>query len=255
MAIPDDLTVAANGSAGARKPAIYVLVHGAWHGGWCWNAVARILRAEGHEVYTPTLTGLGERSHLLSDTIDLRVFIQDVVNVIEYEDLTDVILVGHSFGGLPLIGAADRVPQRLRQLVFLDSVVLDHGQTAFSRLSPEIVASRIRQAIESSDGLTIPVPPASAFGVDDPAQAALLERNCTPHPLRTFDDPMVHKGPIGADLPKLYIQCTDPVYAPLQGSREFVRSLPGWTWDEIRTGHDAMISAPAALAQMLLKLA
>jgi pimeloyl-ACP methyl ester carboxylesterase len=239
--------------AASSKGGTYVLVHGAWHGGWCWKSVAQILRAHGHQVYAPTLSGLGERAHLISDAIDLGVFIQDVVNVLEYEDLSDVILVGHSFGGLPLIGTADRVPKRIRQLVFLDAVVLDHGETAFSRLPPGVAAARISQAMETSNGLTIPVPPASAFGVTEPAQVALLERYCTPHPLRTFDSPMILNGPIGGDIPKAYIQCVDPVYVPLQTSRDFVRPRKGWAWDEIATGHDAMLSAPDALAAMLLK--
>jgi pimeloyl-ACP methyl ester carboxylesterase len=237
------------------SPRTYVLVHGAWHGGWCWQPVARILRAHGHQVFTPTLSGLGERSHLLSDAIDIEVFIQDVVNVLEFEDLSDVILVGHSFAGLPITGTADRVPQRIRQLVYLDAVVRDHGETAFSRLTPEMVAERIRLSMETSQGLTIPIPPASAFGVTDPAQVALLDRNCTPHPLKTFQSPLVLKGPIGGDIPKVYIQCTDPVYLPLQGSRDFVRSREDWAWDEIATGHDAMISAPEVLADMLLAYA
>lgn len=239
----------------AREGSTYVLVHGAWHGGWCWKAVARILRTHGHQVFTPTLSGLGERAHLLSKTIDLSVFIQDIVNVLEYEDLTDVVLVGHSFGGLPIIGAADRVPRRIRQLVFLDAVVLEHGQTAFSRLAPEIVAQRIAQSNQSSGGLSIPVPAASAFGVFEPAQVALLERNCTPHPLKTFDDPVTLNGPVGGTIPKTYIQCIDPVYEPLQSSRDFVRAQAHWAWDEIATGHDAMISAPAALAAKLLQYA
>jgi pimeloyl-ACP methyl ester carboxylesterase len=237
----------------AREGATYVLVHGAWHGGWCWNAVARILRAHGHQVFTPTLSGLGERSHLLSAAIDLGVFIQDIVNVLEYEDLTDVILVGHSFGGLPITGAADRVPERIRQLVFLDAVVLENGQTAFSRLAPDIVARRLEEALESSKGLSIPVPPASAFGVFEADQVALLERNCTPHPLKTFDDPIVLTRPVGGDIPKVYIHCTDPVYVPLQTSRDFVRAQKDWAWDEIETGHDAMISAPEELAAKLLR--
>jgi pimeloyl-ACP methyl ester carboxylesterase len=251
LTTPDNLV----DTATPPKGTTYVLVHGAWHGGWCWNAVARILRADGHQVFTPTLTGLGERMHLLSKDIDLGVFIQDVVNVLEYEDLTNVVLVGHSFGGLPITGAADRVPQRIRQLVFLDAVVLEHGQTAFSRLAPEIVARRIAQSIETSGGLSIPVPPASAFGVFEPAQVALLQRNCTPHPLKTFDDAMVLRGPVGGEIPKVYIQCTDPVYEPMQASRHFVRAQEGWAWDEIKTGHDAMISAPEALAAKLLRYA
>jgi pimeloyl-ACP methyl ester carboxylesterase len=206
-------------------------------------------------VFTPTLSGLGERSNLLSPQIDLRVFTQDVVDVLEQHDLSDVILVGHSFGGVTLAGAADRVPQRIRQLVFLDAVVLSHGQTAFSRLAPEIVAARRKLALDSSQGLTIPVPPASAFGVFEADQVALLERHCTPHPLKTFEDPIVLKGPVGGTLPKLYIQCVDPVYEPLQSSRDFVKTQRGWAWDEIATGHDAMLSAPEALAEKLLALA
>jgi pimeloyl-ACP methyl ester carboxylesterase len=116
-------TNAVTGTTGGAKPSTYVLVHGAWHGGWCWDAVARILRSHGHRVFTPTLSGLGERAHLLSPEIDLQVFVQDVVDVFERHDLSEVILVGHSFGGTTLIGAADRVPQRIRQLVFLDAVV------------------------------------------------------------------------------------------------------------------------------------
>ena len=251
LATPDNLIDATT----AREGATYVLVHGAWHGGWCWKTVAQILRAHGHQVFTPTLSGLGERAHLLSKAVDLSVFIQDVVNVLEYEDLTDVVLVGHSFGGLPITGAADRVPQRIRQLVFLDAVVLEDGQTAFSRLAPEIVARRIAQSNETSGGLSIPVPPASAFGVFEPAQVALLERNCTPHPLKTFDDPITLNGPVGGTIPKVYIQCVDTVYEPLQASRDLVRAQENWAWDEIETGHDAMISAPEALAAKLLRYA
>ena len=245
----------ATGATGGAKSSTYVLVHGAWHGGWCWAAVAQNLRSHGHRVFTPTLSGLGDRAHLISPEIDLQVFIEDVVHVLERHDLSEVILVGHSFGGVTLLGAADRVPQRIRQLVFLDAVVLSAGETAFSRLPPEIVAARKQQATETSNGLTIPVPPASAFGVVEPEQVALLERHCTPHPLKTFDDPMVLKGPPGGTLPKVYIQCVDPVYGPLQSSRDFVKSQNDWAWDEIATGHDAMISAPDALAEKLLAFA
>ncbi len=179
-------------------------------------------------------------------------FIEDVVDVLEAQNLSEVILVGHSFGGLTLAGAADRVPQRIRQLVFLDAVVLSDGETVFSRLAPEIVAARTKQALETSGGLTIPVPPANAFGVFEAEQVALLERHCTPHPLKAFNDPIALKGPPGGALPKVYIQCVDPVYAPLQSSRDFVKSQQGWAWDEIATGHDAMVSAPGALAEKLL---
>jgi pimeloyl-ACP methyl ester carboxylesterase len=242
-------------SAGAAAPAVYVLVHGAWHGGWCWDAVARILRSHGHRVFAPTLSGLGERAHLLSPEIGLQTFIQDVVEVFEENDLSDVILVGHSFGGLSLIGAADRVPQRIRQLVFLDAMVLSDGESAFAGLPAEAVAKRTKLAMDTSNGLSIPAPSARALGVTDPEQAAFIESHCTPHPFRTFTDPMVVKGEPGGALPKVYIQCVDPVYAPTQGSRDFVKKQKGWTWDEIATGHDAMVSAPAELAAKLLAFA
>ncbi len=239
----------------AAAAGTYVLVHGAWHGGWCWDAVAQILRSHGHRVFAPTLTGLGERAHLLTPQTGLQTFIQDVLDVLEHEDLSNAILVGHSFGGLSLIGAADRAAQRIRQLVFLDAMVLSNGESAFSGLPAEVVAKRTRLAMETSNGLTVPVPSARAFGVFDPEQAALIERYCTPHPFRTFTDPMLIEGPPGGALPKVYIQCVDPVYAPLQGSRDFVRARKDWVWDEIATGHDAMLSAPAALAEKLLAFA
>jgi pimeloyl-ACP methyl ester carboxylesterase len=242
-------------AAGSKHSRTYVLVHGAWHGAGCWEPVAQILRSHGHQVFTPTLSGVGERAHLVSREIGLQVFIQDVVDVFERHDLSEVILVGHSFGGVTLVGAVDRVPERIRQLVFLDAVVLSDGETAFSRLAPEIVDARRQQALESSDGLTIPVPPPSAFGVFEPDQVALLARHCTPHPLKTFDDPIRLSGPPGGALPKVYIQCVDPVYGPLQSSRDFVKAQAGWAWDEIATGHDAMVSAPAALADKLLAFA
>lgn len=235
--------------------ATYVLVHGAWHGGWCWEAVAQRLRAHGHRVFAPTLTGLGERADLLSPEVGLQTFVQDVVDQLERDDLTDVILVGHSFGGIPLIGAADRVPRRIRQLVFLDAVVLSNGQSGFSRLTPEVVAARMKLAMETSNGLTIPVPPASAFGVFEPDQVALLERYCTPHPVKAFQDALVLTGEPGGAIPKTYIQCVDPVYVPLQSSRDFVKAQRNWAWDEIATGHDAMISAPDLLVEKLLAFA
>jgi pimeloyl-ACP methyl ester carboxylesterase len=167
--------VAAAASAGASVTAraaagtkTFVLVHGAWHGGWCWSKVAAILRGRGHTVLTPTQTGLGERSHLLSPAIDLDTFVTDIANVLKFEDLKDVVLVGHSFGGNAISGVADRMPARLRQIVYLDAVILENGQTVFSQLPPDIVAARTKAAQESSGGLSLPTPLASAFGVSNP---------------------------------------------------------------------------------------
>jgi pimeloyl-ACP methyl ester carboxylesterase len=119
-------------SAQTVSPRTFVLVPGAWHGGWCWRDVAAMLRSAGHTVYTATQTGLGERSHLLSRNITVDTFVDDVANLIRWEQIEQVVLVGHSFGGLSISGVADRMPERLRQLVYLDSLILEDGQTPFS---------------------------------------------------------------------------------------------------------------------------
>ena len=239
---------------GPGAASTYVLVHGAWHGGWCWRRVADRLRAAGHVVLTPTCTGLGERSHLLSRAITLETFTQDVVNAIEFEELTDVILVGHSFGGSAITGAADRIPERIRHLVYLDAAILRDGESPFSILPPELVAARTREAEESSGGLSLPAPPPAAFGVTDPGQAAWLRRRLTPHPFTTYTSRLRLEGPPGNNLPRTYVARTDPSYAPLQATRDWVRRQPDWQWAELATGHDAMVTAPAELARMLIHI-
>lgn len=126
--------------------ATFVLLHGAWHGGWCWSRVAGPLRARGHRVTTPTQTGLGERRHLISRALTLGTFIDDLVNHLVYEDLTDVVLVGHSFGGNAISGAAERVPGRIRELVYLDAMVIEGGRAPFDGLPAGKVAERVRAA-------------------------------------------------------------------------------------------------------------
>src|SRR5689334_9251064 len=133
----------------------YVLVHGAWHGGWCWRDVAQALRQVGHRVSTPTQTGLGERNHLLSKDITLDTFALDIVNHIEADELNDVILVGHSFAGTSISGVADRIPGRIRHLVYLDSVILENGQSPFSVLPADVVAARRKLVAEQGKGIFI----------------------------------------------------------------------------------------------------
>ena len=142
----------------------YVLVHGAWHGGWCWRDVKEALRGMGHRVSTPTQTGLGERKHLLSKAITLDTFTADIINHVEAEELDDVILVGHSFAGTSITGVADKIPSRIRHLVYLDSIVLENGRSPFSVLPAEIVAARHKLAAEEGQGVFIPPPPPASFG-------------------------------------------------------------------------------------------
>src|SRR3954452_8117217 len=141
----------------------YVLVHGAWGGGWQWAPVAERLRAQGHRVFTPTQTGMGERKHLLSRDITIDTFVEDIVNVLEAEDLRDVVLVGHSFGGIPITGAADRVPERIRHLVYLDAAIMESGQSFFDTFAPQVVAARRRAAQEHGGGVAVPPAPFEAF--------------------------------------------------------------------------------------------
>lgn len=227
-----------------------VLVHGAWHGGWCWARVAAILRGRGHRVSTPTLTGLGERAHLMSPDIDLALMTADLVNHLHFEDLADVTLVGHSFAGNAITGAADQVPRRLARLVYLDAIVPESGRAPFDTLPREVVAERLRLAEKSSGGLSIPPPPAAAFGVTDPADAAWLDSRLTPHPLRSFTTAQTFAAPPGNGLPAEYVLCNDPAYGPLEGSRARARALD-WPIIELAAGHDAMVTAPVALADLL----
>ncbi|MFO1049063.1 MAG: alpha/beta fold hydrolase [Geminicoccaceae bacterium] len=227
----------------------FVLVHGNWHGGWCWVRVAQGLRAAGHRVLTPTQTGLGERCHLFSPALTLDTFIADIVNVIEAEELDEVVLVGHSFAGIVISGVADRVADRLSRLVFLDAVVLQGGQCLLDGLPPEAAAQR-RQAIRENETRGIPAPDPTAFGVTGADRDWLLRR-LKPQPVHTHDTPLRLEHPLGNGLSCHYIACLDPALATIEPSRRWARAQAGWGWHELRTGHDAMVTAPAELVRLL----
>ena len=231
----------------------FVFVHGAWHGGWCWRDVAAVLRTAGHQVFTPTMTGLGERAHLLNAQVGLSTFIDDIAAVILSEELDNVVLVGHSFGGHVINGVADRMPQLLRQLIYLDGLVVQHGQSALSIMPPAVQAERTRTM--DAEGLRITIPSPDQFGLSDPAQLAWVMRQLTPHPLKGYTEPLQLQHPLGNGLPKTYIAVTDPWYPPLAELRQWVRSQPDWDWRELAACHNAMVSAPLALASLLMELA
>ena len=149
-----------------------MLAHGSWHGGWCWRPVAERLAAAGHRVYAPSYTGMGDRAHLLSRSITIDTFVEDLVQVIQTEELNDVILVGHSFGGIPITGVADRIPERLAHLVYFDAIVLQSGQNAFSVYPQADADARIAAASKATDGLAVPIP--------DPIPAAWVSRKAAP---------------------------------------------------------------------------
>jgi pimeloyl-ACP methyl ester carboxylesterase len=230
----------------------FVLVHGACHGGWCWTRVARLLRAAGHDVHTPTLTGFGERSHLLTPDVGPETLVRDVAGVIEWEELSDVVLVGHSFGALVALAVAERMPERVRRIVLLDGVVVEPGAPGFDGLPPAAVEARRAAAEASSGGLAYPPPGAAAFGLLDPADIAWVDRRLTPQPMRVYAEPFPLHAPLGAGRPVTYVCCTDPAYPAIHSAHAIVRR-EGWEWRELATGHDAMISAPEETAAELLR--
>ena len=233
----------------------FVLVHGAWHGAWCWDEVADRLRAEGEHVVVPTLTGLGERADEMSASITLDTFVADVAEAIERGSLNEVVLVGHSFAGAVVLGVADRMPRRLRSVILLDALVLGSGESAFGTMAPELVEARRRAVAEHGDGVAMPVPPPTAFGVaDDHPAAARLRARLTPHPVGTYESPAHLRYAIGNGLPTTYVRCTAPDYEPTTPSWRRAQQQPGWRVIELTTGHDAMITAPDRLARLLCEV-
>ncbi|MDR5781051.1 alpha/beta hydrolase [Caballeronia sp. LZ065] len=243
-------------SSAASRPVNFVLIHGAWHGGWVWRTVADDLNARGHRAIAPTLTGLGERRHLIASATSLDVNVDDIVNVIEAEELRDVVLVGHSYGGLVASGVADRVPHALRSLIFLDSLLVENGQTAFDVLPASVIEERMESVRTSGQSLGMPVNGLKGTGIpEDHPCAAWVRRRLTPHPLSTYTTPLRLDHPLGNGLPCTYVHCANPSYDTLAGVRERVRSRSGWQWESIDTGHDAMVLAPELLTDLLERLA
>ncbi|GIH23987.1 esterase [Acrocarpospora phusangensis] len=230
----------------------FVLVHGAWHGGWVWQRVAPLLRAAGHEVHAPTLTGVSDRAHLLTPQVGLGTHIQDVVALIEAHDARDVVLVGHSYAGQVVTGAADRIGDRLTRRVHLDAFVGDDGEPAIDML-PADVAGHYRESVAGPGfGWLIPVRSLSVLGVTERADVDWLTPRLTPHPWLSYTEPLRLTGK-GDGVPAAFIECTDwmRVFTP-HAERAAAR---GWPVYEITTGHEAMVTAPDALADLLLEIA
>jgi pimeloyl-ACP methyl ester carboxylesterase len=236
--------------------ATFVLVHGATYGGWCWRRVVPLLRAAGHDVYAPTLTGLGERAHLAHPGIDLDTHVQDIVGILEYEDLDRVVLVGHSYAGTVIAGVADRLPGRLAHLVHLDAAEAGDGQALLDLFSPCNQAALRDEVAAEGDGWRLGPADPAADGVTDPEDAAWVRAKATPQPFRTFTQPLRLAHPAGFAGPKTYIAC---VGAPPERWRdamvERVRTEPGWRYREVATGHGAMVTAPREVAELILEAA
>ena len=167
-----------------------MLVHGAWHGAWCWRKLLPLLIDLGLEVYTPSQTGVGEKADLISKDISLETFIQDITDFLTEHDLHNVVLVGHSFAGISISGVADRMPERIRHLVYLDALLLQNDQSVFDIIPPEMVQARRALAQQTSQGVSLPAPEPSVFGVTDAEDVQWVKSQCTPHPLTTYESKM-----------------------------------------------------------------
>lgn len=236
--------------------ATFLLVHGGGHGGWCYQPVARLLQAEGHVVYAPSLTGLGERSHLRSPSVDLDTHITDVTALLHYEDLHDVVLVGHSYGGMVITGAADRAHDRIGAVVYLDAANPRNGQSLVDVAGPIIEA--VRPMGTTVDGVELVLLPDAEsgrfYGVTDDATVAWMAERLEGHPWACFAQPLrlEHEGALWA-LPQFHICCTDTV--PTRDPEMIASARAEHRLWEIDTGHDLMLTEPRAVADALLEIA
>jgi pimeloyl-ACP methyl ester carboxylesterase len=235
--------------------ATFVIVHGAWSGPHAWRWVRPLLRAAGHEVVTPSLTGLGERVHLGSPATDLDTHITDVAAVLHYEDLHDVVLVGHSYGGMVITGVADRAPERIGQLVYLDADVPRAGESELDLVPADERAGYEESARTRGEGWKVPPPFPDPLPPGLPPEVVWAVARMVPHPLATLTQPLRLKGE-PPDVPRTYVLCTEgkegeapPPYL------DRVRADPSWRLVELAAGHTAHVTAPEKLSATLQAVA
>lgn len=234
----------------------FVLVHGAFEGGWCWQRVAAVLRGAGHEVHTPTLTGCGSRAHLLSREITLETHVLDVVGLLEMEDLNDVVLVGHSYGGTVVTVAADRCAHRIARLIYVDASAPNHGQASTGAFA-EGTDDKLAEMASGTDWQLPPLP-LDAVGITEADDIAWVEPRRRPHPMRTLHEPInLARGDAEAPFPTSYVSHTnneamvslfgvDPL-APFVDKAK----AQGWSLRTLAAGHDAMVTHPGDVARIL----
>jgi pimeloyl-ACP methyl ester carboxylesterase len=228
--------------------ATFVLVHGTTAGGWVWKTIATELEAAGHTVYRPSLTGLGERTHLLTRDVGALTHITDIVNLFEFEDLDEVVLVGHSYGGLVITGVADQLPDRIRELIYFDAVVPEDGESAMSGTDPETLAADKKRVDAEGDGWLVPV---------DAGPIEQRSKN-RPHPYKSWIEPIRLTNPAREAVPATYVRFTrDKEPGSLwwkRMERNWARAqAKGWRLREVDTVHQIMPD-PMPKAQVLLEL-
>jgi pimeloyl-ACP methyl ester carboxylesterase len=233
-------------------PKTFVLVHGAWHGGWCWRRVSDLLEKKGHKVFTPTMTGLGACSHLMSKDINITTHVTDIANLIRWEDLSGVVLVGHSYGGIIINGVAEQLTDKIGSIVFLDAFMPENGDVLLEKASPQF-QEVIKAALARGD-VGLKAPPAAVFGVEE-KDRAWVDAKCTPHPTGTFLEKQVYTGARDKIAKKAYIRATTYPNPSFQAALVKTKANPAWKTYELNTGHDVMVTVPDRLTEILLEVA
>jgi pimeloyl-ACP methyl ester carboxylesterase len=230
--------------------ATFLVAHGAWSAGWAWKKMRPRLRERRHELWTPTYTGLGERVHLASNDVKLDTHIEDVLKVLEFEDLRDVILIGHSYGGMVATGVADREPGRIARLVYLDAFVPEDGKCTLDYVVPERAASMRHEGERT--GFVTP-PPMALWGLTRRDDLDFVGAREVRHPYATMAQPIrLANHAEWRILPKTFVYCSSPATGSFDQFVEKYRNDPGWRVHELKTGHDAMILMPDEVTQLLL---
>jgi pimeloyl-ACP methyl ester carboxylesterase len=234
---------------GATKT--FVLVHGAWHGAWCWRRVSDLLEKKGHKVFVPTMAGLGACSHLLNKDVNLTTHVTDIVNLIKWEDISDIVLVGHSYGGYIVSGVSEQVGGKIGSIVFLDAFVPESGDSlAVSSSQP------VREAIAAALGrgeLALKPVPAAVFRVNE-KDRAWVDAKCTPHPIAALTEPIKLIGARDKIARKSYVRATGYPSVPFDAALAKTKGL-GWKTYEMTAGHDAMVDDPQGFTNILLEVA
>jgi len=232
-----------------NKKGPFVLVHGAWQGNWVWERVAEKLRAQGHRVYTPSLTGLGERAHLAGPQVNLDTHINDVLGVIEHHELDDIVLCGHSYGGMVVGGAADRAASKIASLVYLDAFIPEAGKSLWDFLPADGAAAQKNSA---KDGWRVPRISAAEFRVQGSDDIARLDRRAVDQPLATMDQKSTVTG-AWKNIPHLvYIRAAGQPRPTFAQFAEAAKRDPKWQYFEVPCGHNVMLDLPDALSGILL---
>jgi pimeloyl-ACP methyl ester carboxylesterase len=243
-------------AAAPAKPRTMVLVHGAWHGSWAWDAVKPLLEQQGVRVFAPTLRGLAERQGENGPDVTLKTHVEEVVKLLDEQDLTDVVLVGHSYAGFVVTGVCDRRPERVAHVVYLDAFVPESGQRFYDFIKPANLVAAMRAATQGPGrGYQAFAPNAAMWGLSGPL-LEMVNRRMTPHPAMTLEEPLVltRNGPYAVPR-RTYVDCTQPAMPPFVETKARLAGDARWNYITVPAGHEVMLTHPQWVVDILARLA